>query len=145
MDVELTVAKSKMKNTKPKVQRCLRCEHRIRGDLGRKHTVDCRQTVHPTRVAESLWTVPIIADGNSLTGADVDTARADAKRTRPSLKHTSKIRKDPDDTVGNCEAKRLRHTVKRSLSSSLAIPHQVEKTHVKRFAKWKTPRDCWRE
>ena len=55
------------------------------------------------------------------------TMRELTRNARDSLSKTLKIRKDPDDTAGNSAAKRLIHTVKRSLSSSLTMPHQVEK------------------
>ena len=55
-----------MKNTKPKVRGCLACEHGINVSLGRKHTLECRQTIIPSLVTDSLWTVKLAADGQSL-------------------------------------------------------------------------------
>ena len=54
---ELQSALAKMKNTKPKVQGCLACEHRMNVNLGRKHTFECRQTILLPLVTDSLWTV----------------------------------------------------------------------------------------
>ena len=45
----------KMKNTKPKVQGCLACEHGINVSIGRKHTFACRQTILPSLVTDSMW------------------------------------------------------------------------------------------
>ena len=41
-DYELQRALAKMKNTKPKVQGCLACEHGINVSIGRKNTFACR-------------------------------------------------------------------------------------------------------
>ena len=41
-------ALAKMKNTKPKVQSCLACEHGINVNLGLKHTFEFRQTILPS-------------------------------------------------------------------------------------------------
>ena len=46
----LNGARSEMKNTEAKVPGCMACEHGISFDRGRKHTVECRETVHPTSV-----------------------------------------------------------------------------------------------
>ena len=61
---ELQSALVKMKNTKPNVQGCLACEHVMNVNLGRKHTFECRQTIVPSLVTDSLWTVNFDADGN---------------------------------------------------------------------------------
>ena len=58
---ELQSALADMKNTKPKVQGCLACEHGINVNLGRKHTFECRQTILPL-VTDSLCTVNFDAD-----------------------------------------------------------------------------------
>ena len=65
-DHELQSALAKMKNTKPKVQGCLVCEHGINVSLGWKHTLECRQTILPSLVTDSFWTVKFDADGKSL-------------------------------------------------------------------------------
>ena len=46
-DRELHNALAQMRFTNPKVQSCLACEHGIYVRLGRKHTVEFRQTIHP--------------------------------------------------------------------------------------------------
>ena len=87
---ELQSALAKMKNTKPQVQRCLTCEHGINVNLGRKHTFDCRQTILPSLVPDSLWTVEFDADGKVLKrhehGDDVE--HRDSKRVRYTHKLT---------------------------------------------------------
>ena len=65
-DHELQSAPAKIENTKPKVQGCLECEHGINVNLGRKHTVECRQTILPSLETDSLWTVKLDTDGNVL-------------------------------------------------------------------------------
>ena len=65
-DPELQSALANMKNTKPKVQSCLACEHGINVSLGRKHTLECRQTILPSLVTDSSGTVKFDADGKSL-------------------------------------------------------------------------------
>ena len=60
---ELQSALAKMKNTKPKVQSCLACEHGINVNLGRKHTFECRQTILPFLVTDSLWKVKFDEEG----------------------------------------------------------------------------------
>ena len=65
-DHELQSALAKMKTTKPKVQGCVVCEQGINVSLGRKHTLECRQTILPSLVTDSLWTVKFDADGKSL-------------------------------------------------------------------------------
>ena len=93
------------KNTKPQVQGCLACEHGINVSLGRKHTFDCRQTILPSLVKDSLWTVKFDADGKVLKRheqEDNDDNR-DSKRVRISLKQPDK-RADlelTDDAVVN--------------------------------------------
>ena len=53
-DCELQSAPEKMRNTKPKVQSCSACEHGINVSLGRKHTLECRRTILPSVVTDSL-------------------------------------------------------------------------------------------
>ena len=65
-DRELQNALGKMKNTKPEVQGCLACERGINVSLVRKHTFDCRQTLLPSLLTDSLWTVKFDADGTVL-------------------------------------------------------------------------------
>ena len=65
-DHALQSALAKMINTKPEVQGCQACAHGIYVSLGRKHTVECRQTVLLLFVTDSLWTVKFNADGKSL-------------------------------------------------------------------------------
>ena len=60
---ELQNSCAKMKNTKPKVQVCLACEHGFNVNLGRKHTFESRQTILPLLTTDSLWTVKLDADG----------------------------------------------------------------------------------
>ena len=62
---ELQSALAKMKNTKPKVQGCLECAHGINVSLGRKHALECRQTILPLLVTDSLWTIKFDAGGKS--------------------------------------------------------------------------------
>ena len=42
------------------------CEHGINVNLGRKHTFECRQTMLPSLVTDSLWTAKFDADGRVL-------------------------------------------------------------------------------
>ena len=65
-DHELQSAFGKMKNTKPKVQGCLACEHGINVSIGRKHTFACRQTILLSLVTDSMWTVKFDAGGKVL-------------------------------------------------------------------------------
>ena len=55
-----------MNITKPQVQGCLACEHDINDSLGKKLTFECRQTILPSLVTDSLWTVKFDADGKVL-------------------------------------------------------------------------------
>ena len=54
-DHDLQSALAKMKNTKPKGQGCSACEHGINVSLGRKHTLECRQTSLPTQRPTQRW------------------------------------------------------------------------------------------
>ena len=103
-------------------------EHGTSVDLVRKHPIACKQTVHSTRVTDSLWTVRFDADRSSLIRTDVGDARdtSDAKRMR-LMRQREETRKDQDDTVNRDAAQRFRETEKPSPSSSSAIPYQVEK------------------
>ena len=92
-----------MKNTKPEVQGCLACEHGINVNLGRKHTFECRQTILPVLVTDSLWTVKFDADGKVLKRHEheSDDEHRDSKRVRFTHKQFDK-RADmelTDDTV----------------------------------------------
>ena len=69
---ELQNALAKMKVTKPKVQGCLACERGINVNLGRKHTVECRQTTLHSLVTCSLWMVKFDADGKVLNRHEHD-------------------------------------------------------------------------
>ena len=100
---ELQNAPAKMKNAKPKVPGCLACENGINVHLGRKHIVDCRQTILPSLVTDSLWTVKFDADGKVLKrhGQDDDADTRESKRVRFTHKQPDK-RADmemTDDTV----------------------------------------------
>ena len=55
-----------MNITKPQVQGCLACEHDINDSLGKKLTFECRQTILPSLVTGSLWTVKFDADGGKV-------------------------------------------------------------------------------
>ena len=81
-----------MKNTKPKVQGCLLCEHGNNVNLGRKHTFECRQTVLPSLVTDSLWTVTFDADGKMLKRHEHedDVDHRDSKRVRFTHKQLDK-------------------------------------------------------
>ena len=57
-DHEFQNALAKMKNTKAKVQGCLACEHRIKVNLGGKHTFECRQSYFAFG-RETFWGVTI--------------------------------------------------------------------------------------
>ena len=83
-DHELQSALAKMKNTKPKLQGCFACEHGINVSLGREQTLECRQTILPSLVTDSLWTVKFDADVKSLKRHEHedDDDNRDPKRVR---------------------------------------------------------------
>ena len=98
---EIQSVLAKMKNTKPKVQGCSACEHGISVNLCRKHTVQRRQTILPSLVTDSLWTVKFGADGKVLKRHDTDDAidSRDPKRVRFTHKQPDKPA-DSDKTDG---------------------------------------------
>ena len=81
-DHELRIALAKMKNTKPKVRGCLACEHGVNVKFGRKHTFECRQTILPSLVTDSMWTMRFDADGKVVERHehDDDVDHRDSKR-----------------------------------------------------------------
>ena len=118
---ELQSALAKLKNTKPKVQGCLACEHGINvnlGRLGRKHTFECRKTILPSLVTDSLWTVKFDADGKVLKRHEHegDHEHRVSKRVRFTHKQPDKVAdmELTDDTV----AKRATLSDTPSFSSS---------------------------
>ena len=99
-DHELQNAPGKLKN---ETESCLACEHGIDGNPSRKHTVVCRQTIRPSLVTDSLWTVKFDADGKVLKrhGHDDDVDPRDSKCVRFTHKQLDKRPdlKFTDDTV----------------------------------------------
>ena len=67
---ELQDAVKLMENTKPKVQGCLACGCGINVNLGRRHTVQCRQTTLPSLVSDCLWSAKFDAHGTMLKRHD---------------------------------------------------------------------------
>ena len=108
---ELQSALTKMKNTKPKVQGCLACEHGINVNLGRKHTFECRQTI-------LHWTVKFDSDGKVLKRHkhQNDVEHRDSKRTQKTDKRADM--ELPDETV----AKRAKLF---DTSSSSSSSHEI--------------------
>ena len=104
---KLQSALAEMKNTKPKVQSCLACEHGINVNLGRKHTFECRQTILPSLVTDSLRMVKFDADGKVLKRPEHedDVDHRDSRRVRFTHKQPDK-RADmelADDSCETCE------------------------------------------
>ena len=85
-------ALAKMKNTKPKVQGCLACEHGINVNLGRKHTFESRQTILPSLATGSLWTVKFDADGKVVKSHEREGHDEQRDSQRERLTH-----KQPDE------------------------------------------------
>ena len=100
-DDEPQNALGKMKNTKTKGARFLACEHGINVNLGRKHTFDCRPTILPCRVTDSMWTVKFDADGKVLKRHEHDDAvdPRDSKRVTHKQPDTRADLEMTDDTV----------------------------------------------
>ena len=88
-DHELQSALAKMKTTKPKVQGCSACERGINVHLSRKHTLESRQTILPSLVTDSLWTVKFDTDGRVLKRREHegDVEHGDSKRVRCTQTH----------------------------------------------------------
>ena len=128
-DREFQSALAKMKNTKPKVQGCLTCEHGINVSIGRKHTFACRQTILPSLVANSMWTGKFDADGKVLKRHEHegDDEHRDPKRVRITHKQLD-LRADlelTDDAVSR------RATLCDTPSSSSPSSHEIApKLHV---------------
>ena len=98
-DHELQSALAKNEKHKTKIQGCLACEQGISVSLGRKHTVDCRQTVLPPLETDNLRTVKFNADGKSLKRHrhEDDEDNRDPKRVRCTHKQPVK-RADSEGT-----------------------------------------------
>ena len=81
-----------MKNTKPKVQGCLACEHGINVNLGRKRAFEFRQIILPSLVRDSFWMVKFDADGKVLIRHEHedDVDHGDSKRVRFTHKQPDK-------------------------------------------------------
>ena len=111
------------------MQGCLACEHGLNVNLGRKHTFECRQTILPSLLPNSLWTVKSDADGKVMKRHEHedDVGHRDPKRVR--FKHKQHdIRADmelTDDTVAK-RAKLFDTSSSSSSSSSFSSSsHEV--------------------
>ena len=110
-----------MKNTKPKVQGCLACEHGLNVILFPRYTVECRHTTPPSLVTDSLWTVKFDAHGTVLKRHDRDDEadtrspqrvrcthkqpdkRTDMGRTRDTVAERAKLSESPSSSSSSHE------------------------------------------
>ena len=80
--VELIEAKKKIKEPNFKTAGCATCEIGATNQNNGMHTTACRQTVHDSGVAPSLWTVKFDSNGRQIRQPGEAEGEPQAKRTK---------------------------------------------------------------